>query len=78
MTNNHSEKFPLRVKAYVGENWGAPFIIGFMLFLIIAAASLLMGLSVLANELAVYAYYALIVGVVSQVACYLKSRQQEE
>ena len=54
------------------ENWGAPFIVGFMLLLMVAAASLSMGLAVLTNEVAVYAYYALVIGVVLQLACFLK------
>ena len=65
-------EIPVRVKEYVNENWGAPFIIGFMLLLMIAAVSLSMGLAALANDLAVYAYYALVVGVISQLFCYLK------
>ena len=61
-----------RVKGYVRENWGAPFIVGFMVLLIIAAGFLVMGLAVLANEVAVYAYYALVAGVVLQFVCFLK------
>ena len=57
---------------YVKENWGAPFIVSFMALLMVAAVSLLMDLAVLANEVAVYAYYALVVGVVLQLVCFLK------
>jgi len=67
----------LRVKEYVKENWGPPFILGFMTFLMVAAVSLLMNFSVLANEVAVYAYYALVVGIVLQLACFLKYRKRE-
>jgi hypothetical protein len=67
----------LKVKGYVKENWGAPFIIGFMLLLIVAAVSLSMGLSSLANGVAVYAYYALVVGVVLQLASFLKYRKRD-
>jgi heme/copper-type cytochrome/quinol oxidase subunit 4 len=63
---------PSRVKGYVKENWGAPFVLGFMALLMVAAVSLLMGLVVLANEVAVYAYYALVVGFVLQLVCFLK------
>lgn len=45
---------------------------GFMLLLLIAASSLSMGLTVSAGEAAVYAYYALVVGIVLQLACFLK------
>jgi heme/copper-type cytochrome/quinol oxidase subunit 4 len=57
---------------YIKENWGAPFVVGFMALLVFAAVSLVMGLAVLADEVAVYAYYALVVGVVLQFVCFLK------
>jgi len=57
---------------YFKENWGVPFIVGFMFLLMVAAASLSMGLAALADEVAVYAYYALVVGVILQLVCYLK------
>ena len=63
---------PARVKGYVRANWGAPFIVGFMLLLVVAAGSLSVGLDVLANEVAVYAYYALVAGVVLQLVCFVK------
>ncbi len=63
-----------RLKGYVKENWGAPLIIAFMVLLMVAAASLSLSLSFLADEVAVYAYYALIAGVVLQLACFLKYR----
>lgn len=72
MINNLAKKIPVRVKGYVRENWGAPFIMGFILLLIIAATSLSIGLVTLADEIAVYAYYALVVGVVGQLICCLK------
>ncbi len=72
MINDLATKIPVRVKGYVRENWGAPFIVGFMLLLMVAAASLSMGLTALANEVAIYAYYALVIGVVLQLACFLK------
>jgi len=53
-------RIPLR---YFRENWGAPFILGFMILLIVAAVSLAGGLDFLANEVAVYAYYLLVAGV---------------
>jgi hypothetical protein len=67
-----ARKIPSRAKVYVKENWGAPFIMGFMALLMVAAVSLLMDLVVLADEVAVYAYYALVVGVVLQLVCFLK------
>ena len=64
--------FMTRAKAYVRENWGAPFIMGFMLLLAVAAASVAIGLAGLADEIAVIAYYALLVGIILQLVCFLK------
>ncbi|MGQ9597769.1 MAG: hypothetical protein ACUVUS_10490, partial [Thermoproteota archaeon] len=61
-----------RVKSYLEENWGAPFIVVFMMLLMVAALFLASGLEGLANEVAVYAYYSLVIGVVLQFICYLK------
>jgi hypothetical protein len=72
MVSDLAKKIAVQVKGYVRENWGAPFIVGFMLLLMIAAASLSVGLAALADEVAVYAYYALVVGVIGQLVCYLK------
>lgn len=72
MVGDLTKKIAVRVKGYVRENWGAPFIVGFMLLLMIAATSLSVGLTTLADEVAVYAYYALVVGVIGQLFCYLK------
>jgi hypothetical protein len=72
MVGDLAKKIAVRAKGYVRENWGAPFIVGFMLLLMIAATSLSVGLTTLADEVAVYAYYALVVGVIGQLVCYLK------
>ena len=72
MIKGFAKRIPARVKVYVRENWGAPFIVGFMLLLMAAAASLSIGLADVANEVAIYAYYALVVGVVLQLVCFLK------
>ena len=73
-----ARRVPSRVKEYVKENWGAPFVLGFIALLMIAAVSLLINFSVLADEMAVYAYYALVIGIVLQLACFLKYRKSEE
>jgi heme/copper-type cytochrome/quinol oxidase subunit 4 len=72
MIKEFAKEFPARVKAYTRENWGAPFIVGFMLLLMVAAVSLSMGLAVLADGIAIAAYYALVAGVVLQLVCFLK------
>jgi len=75
-------KLKIRVKAstatYFRENLGAPFIISFMALLIICAGLLIQGNSSLANDVAVYAYYLLVIGVVLQLASYLKYGKSEE
>ena len=68
----------LKVKGYVKENWGSPFIVGFMLLLVVAAVSLSAGLSSLADTVAVYAYYALVAGVFLQLASFLKYRGKSD
>jgi len=72
MPKNSAKKILTKIKAHFRENWGVPFIIGFMLLLTVAAASLSIGLDFLANEVAVYAYYALVAGVILQIICFLK------
>ncbi|MGD0070182.1 MAG: hypothetical protein ABSB71_01310 [Candidatus Bathyarchaeia archaeon] len=78
MTQNGFNKIMLKVKGYVRENWGSPFIVGFMLLLIVAAVSLSAGLSSLADTVAVYAYYALVAGVFLQLSCFLKYRGKSD
>ena len=63
---------------YFKENWGAPFIIAFMMLLIIAAIYLSIGNEAYANEIAIYAYYALVIGVFLQLASYIKYAKKEE
>jgi hypothetical protein len=65
-------KIVLEFKGYIKENWGSPFIFGFILLLISAAFSLSIGLVSFANTVAIYAFYALIAGVFLQLVCFLK------
>ena len=62
---------------YFRENPGAIFIIGFQVLLISAAAFLIYGDSLLANEVAVYGYYSLVMGVVLQLVVLAKKRPEE-
>ncbi len=72
MMKSLARRIPVRIKSYIRENWGAPFILGFMFLLIAAAFSLSVGLTVLGDEAAINAYYILVVGVVLQLVCFLK------
>ena len=70
------KEIPSRINVYAKANWGAPFVFGFMLLLIVAAVSLSIGLGDLANEVAVYAYFALVFGVILQLVSFLKYRKR--
>jgi len=78
MPEGSTKAILVKIRGYVRENWGAPFIIWFMLLLVVAAALLSMGLDFLANEVAVYAYFALVAGVVLQIVCFLKYGEKSE
>jgi uncharacterized membrane protein HdeD (DUF308 family) len=65
----------LKVKGYVKENWGSPFIVGFMLLLVGVAVSLSEGLSSLADGIAI-CVLRLIVGVILQLVCFVKYREK--
>ena len=63
-----------KFKEYVRQNWGSPFIAVFILLLLTAAVLLSAG-SAWAEEVAVYAYYTLVAGVVLQIVCFVKYRK---
>lgn len=65
------------LKSYLRTNWGAPFIIIFMILLIASASELSYGLNDAANETAVYAFYFLVAGVALQIASYIKYGEEE-
>ncbi len=66
------KRFLRRVKGYFRENLGAPFVIGFQILLLTCACLLVMGNSALANDLAVAAYFSLVIGVVLQFVSFLR------
>ena len=66
------------LKEYFRENWGAPFIIVFMVLLVVAAVFLGLGLEFLAERLAEFAYYFLVVGVVLQLVVVIKEERSED
>jgi hypothetical protein len=59
-------------KRYFGENWGTPFILAFIALLIVAAVSLDLGLTSLANDVAIWSCCSLVVGFVLQLVCFVK------
>jgi hypothetical protein len=78
MTQNIFNKSLLKIKGHVKYNWGSPFVVMFMLLLLSATIPLSIGFSSLANNIAIYAYFALVVGVTLQLFCFLKYRQRGE
>ena len=61
-----------RIKRYFKDNPGAPFIIGFQLLLLVCAGLLFQENSVMANEVALSAYFLLVIGVILQLVAYLR------
>lgn len=66
-----------RYRRYLLENWGSPFVVAFIALLITSAIFLSIGESSTANSVAVYAFYALVLGVILQIASYLKYGEDE-
>jgi len=67
-----------RIKRYFKDNLGAPFVIGFQLLLLVCAGLLIQGNSVIANEVAVYTYFLLVIGVVLQLIAYVRHGNMTE
>ena len=61
-----------KIRQYLKENWGTPFIFGFMFLLIGAAVFLSLGLQSLADTIVVYGFFFLVCGVFLQLICFLK------
>jgi len=60
------------------ENLGAPFVIGFQILLLTCAGLVIQGNSSLANEVAIYAYYSLVIGVFLQLISFLRHGKLEQ
>ena len=78
MTKNNFNSIQTIAKEYVRENWGSPFIIGFIFLLLTAAVLLSGGSSYWAEEVSIYAYYSIVVGVILQLACFLKYKKKSD
>jgi len=63
-----------RIREYFRENPGAIFILAFQILLMITAITLIDGNQSLANEIAVYGYYLLVVGIILQIITFLRKR----
>ncbi len=68
----------VRIKGYFGENWGAPFVIVFMVSLIAAVVLLILGLPLTAEKVADFAYFTLVIGAALQLVCLLKDSNMKK
>ena len=60
---------------YLRLNVGVLFIIIFQTLLLFSATCLILGYSSLANEMAIYAYYSLMVGVILQLVPFVRHKE---
>jgi hypothetical protein len=70
--------FSVWAKRFFRANLGAVFILGFQVLLVACAAMLAFGFSFLAENVAVVAYFLLVVGVVLQLVCFVRGSGGEE
>ena len=61
-----------RIMRYFRQNLGIPFVIVFQILLLSCAVLLIWGYSNLANGVAIYGYYSLVIGVVLQLVSFLR------
>lgn len=57
-------------RGFFRENWGAPFVLGFMGLLMIAVVLLILGFAWSAEIVGDFAYFSLVAGVVLQLVCF--------
>ena len=69
-------KFLGWMKGYFWENWGGPFVLGFMGLLIAAVVLLIWGLPWLAEAVGNVAYFSLVAGVVLQLVCFWRASKE--
>ena len=68
-----------KLKTYIRQNWEAPFIIGFMLLIAVAAVFLAIRSALPAEVLAIIAYFSLAVGVIVRFTRLLtKDKEQDK
>lgn len=63
------------IKGFFVKNRGAPFIIGFQITLFVCAGLLVQGYAKLANDIAIYAYFLLVTGVILQTISFLENKE---
>lgn len=70
-------RFRVGSRYFTLESLGVSLIIGFQVFLLVCAWLLIQGNSVLANEIAIYAYYLLVIGVIFQLLSLLRHEKSK-
>jgi hypothetical protein len=65
-----------QIKRYFRSNPGTLFIIAFQALLVSAAALLVSGNSSMADEIAIYAFYALVIGIVIQIVIAVREERK--
>jgi len=71
-------RIPPKIKNYFRNNPGALFIIGFQVLLLVCAGLLFQGNSVLVDEVAVCAYFLLVIGVVLQLIFFVRREKEDK
>ena len=66
-----------RIKSYFRENPGAIFVVCFQALLLVCAGLLILGNSALANGVAVWAYFSLVIGVLLQLISFVRQGRKE-
>ncbi len=66
------------IKGFFIKNLDVAFIIGFQALLFTCAGFLIQGNSALANEIAMYAYFLLVTGVILQAVSFVKDKGKRE
>jgi hypothetical protein len=70
--NSINNSIVLKIKRYVRDDWGVPFIAGFIVLLLVAAILLSAGWATMAELVADVAYFALVAGVILQIICFTR------
>ncbi len=65
-----------QLRGYFRANPGTLFIVAFQVLLMTAAVLLVLGNSPVANEVAVYAFYAVVIGVVLQIVIVVREERK--
>lgn len=71
-------KVPPKIKKYFKENPGAIYVVAFQVLLLVCAGLLIQGNSVLAEGVAIIAYFLLVIGVFWQLIFFVRHAKEEE